>query len=86
VSKDGAKKDPEIFVMIKDCCCGVDHRMKRSAWDKYRQVVKGKLPTVPVGTGIACWRIPRIYIACHGIKAAEVPLLAERYGWEAVGP
>lgn len=80
------EKTPEIFIMIKDCCCGVDHRMKRSSWTKYRDSVKDRLPTVPVGTGLACWRVPRIYIACHGIKASELPELATLYDWEKVQP
>ena len=28
------------------------------------------------------WMVPRWYIALHGIKASDVPLLAVRYSWE----
>lgn len=73
---------PVSFVEITDCCCGVVHRMKQESWEKYRRETKGKAFTIPVGTGLACWRVPRIYIACHGISAKELPVLAEQYDWE----
>jgi len=28
--------------------------------------------------------VPRIFIACHGLKAADLPALAARYGFERV--
>ena len=30
------------------------------------------------------WRVPRHYIALHGIKADEIRALAQQYGWEEV--
>lgn len=27
------------------------------------------------------WMVPRIFIAAHGLVAAELPALAARYGW-----
>lgn len=38
--------------------------------------------TTPEGT----WLVPRDYIALHGIKAAELPALAERLGFKKVEP
>jgi hypothetical protein len=29
--------------------------------------------------------VPRIYIAAHGLKAAELPAPAGQYGWERSG-
>jgi len=30
------------------------------------------------------WRVPRVFIACHGLKAADLPAVAARYGFERV--
>jgi hypothetical protein len=83
-TKDRPKDAPVSFVQITDCCCGVAHRMKQQSWEKFRHFTKGKAPTVPVGSGVAAWRVPRIYIACHGLAAAELAALALQYGWEKV--
>jgi len=79
----GNKSDVS-FVQITNCCCGVRHRMKQTAWDKYRRAVNGKPDTVPVGNGLAAWRVPRTFIACHGLIASEIRDLAKDYGWEEV--
>jgi hypothetical protein len=84
MSKKDAAPAPVSFVEITDCCCGSAHRMKRTAWEKFQREIKGKLPTVPVGGGLAAWRVPRIYIACHGIISGDLPALAEQYGWAEV--
>ena len=77
---------PVSFVQVTDCCCGTQHRMKQSAWETYRRAVKDKASTVPVGNGYGCWRVPRIFIACHGLAAQTVRALADLYGWESVWP
>lgn len=77
---------PVSFVKITDCCCGVPHRMKLSAWERFQKAVAGKAETVPVGNGYGCWRVPRIFIACHGLAAHMIRATAERYGWESVWP
>jgi hypothetical protein len=38
-------------------------------------------PLVTLSTLLGSWRVPRISIAAHGIKAADVARLAEQYGW-----
>lgn len=87
MSKTTDKTAVVAFVQITDCCCGVAHRMKQASWDTYRQSVKGKRSTVPVGNGVTgCWRVPRIFIACHGLLAAALPALAAKYEWEEVRP
>lgn len=83
-SADQVTERTVSFVEITNCCCGVVHRMKQQAWEKFRHETKGKLPTVPVGTGLDCWRVPRIFIACHGISAKELPALARQYDWDRV--
>jgi hypothetical protein len=34
--------------------------------------------------GGGSWRVPRLFIACHGLKATDLPQLAAVYGWEPV--
>jgi hypothetical protein len=39
-------------------------------------------PTVSVTIpGVGSCRVPRYWIALHGLKAQELPALAARYGW-----
>lgn len=78
------KGDRPSFVQITDCCCGVQHRMKQETWETYCHTVKDKASTVPVGNGLGCWRVPRLYIACHGLVASALRELAARYSWEEV--
>jgi hypothetical protein len=51
----------------------------RSAYDS---ITDGLPATVAVETPQGRWRVPRIFIAAHGLKADELPALAERYGFE----
>lgn len=84
-SRNSDKPAPPVsFVEITNCCCGVVHRMTRDSWNKFQSVTRGKHPNMPVGTGLDCWLVPRVYIACHGIKATELPALARQYEWERV--
>jgi hypothetical protein len=48
----------------------------------YESVTAGKPATVPLSTTAGSWLVPRVFIACHGIKADDLADLAERYGFE----
>lgn len=39
--------------------------------------------TVRVPTPAGIYHVPRHYIALHGLKVADLPRLARRYGWVA---
>lgn len=45
-------------------------------------ITRGLPETVFCSVNGRGWLVPRIYIAAHGLKAAELPELAERYGFE----
>jgi hypothetical protein len=47
-------------------------------------LTQGDLVTIVVA-GVGTWRVPRHYIALHGLKAAEIPELARRFTWSRVG-
>lgn len=69
-----------------ECPCGADHGIDSPA--AYLLVAKsvyelGETVNVTVD-GLGAWRVPRIWIGIHGLKAVELPALAERYGWERV--
>lgn len=38
-------------------------------------LIKALGPTIPVTVGGRTWKVPRHYIALHGIKAVELPFL-----------
>jgi hypothetical protein len=31
--------------------------------------------------GFGTWKVPRHYIALHGVKGTDIPELARRFGW-----
>lgn len=37
--------------------------------------------TVVLHVSKGSWRVPRHYIALHGIRPSELPELAKKYGW-----
>jgi hypothetical protein len=67
---------------VDDCPCGSQHTLSWDSWVAYERVTEGQPPTVMIATPEGSWLVPRLYIACHGLKASEVPALAKQYGWE----
>ena len=45
-------------------------------------LIKEKGELVLVSTPDGSWNVPRIFIGMHGLKAIELPALAEKFGWE----
>ena len=41
-------------------------------------------PTIPVRWEGRTWKIPRHFIALHGVRSEDLPALAQRYGFEEV--
>lgn len=39
---------------------------------------------ISVQVGSRAYMVPRHWIALHGLKPREVPILADKYGWEEV--
>jgi hypothetical protein len=78
--------DVPDLVGVNYCPCGQPHVISRRVWDQFRAVTAGLPPdeTVTVA-GSGSWKVPRVYVAVHGLKAVEVPALAERYGWPKIG-
>jgi hypothetical protein len=64
------------------CCCGGSHDpgQLQVATDYIEglRVPEHVAVTTPYGT----WQVQRLYIALHGLKAIQLPALAQRYGWE----
>ena len=66
------------------CVCGAEH-----SWPtETSEIIQGQIArfgecttiTTPEGS----WKVPRVYIAAHGLIAAELPLIADVYGFEVV--
>ena len=66
------------------CPCGEIHLLAAHIRAAYDQATAGKPSTVKVVSPGGTWLVPRIFLAAHGVKATELPALAERYGFEAV--
>lgn len=70
--------------LVNGCPCGEAHRMTPQNQQKLREAERRHGPTAPVGRIGACWRVPRIYLACHHWTAETLPGLARLYNWPEV--
>jgi hypothetical protein len=61
-----------------DCPCGESHLLPAQPLLKFDTGL-GPLITVTVAAG--SWLVPRVWIAAHGLKAAELSLLAYDHDW-----
>jgi hypothetical protein len=48
----------------------------------YDNIAGGLPATVIISVNGRSWLVPRVYIAAHGLPAADLPELAARYGFE----
>lgn len=66
------------------CPCGEIHIYPDgSTATNLAQLLNALGPVLHVTTPWGSWLVPRIYVAAHGLTAAELPALAARYGWPA---
>jgi hypothetical protein len=71
------------------CPCGVPvdaHGRDRRQLAIVRRHILERGPLVVVVSADGKWLVPRIWIALHGIVGAELPALAERFGWSPAPP
>jgi hypothetical protein len=65
------------------CSCGLPlHYASAQTRRQIERLVETSGPFVVVTTREGSWWVPRHYVALHGLRAAELPNLAERYHWE----
>lgn len=70
--------------VVNTCPCGEAHRLNEQSWRQLREAEKRHGASAPFGRIGACWRVPRIYLACHVVNAANLPGLAALYEWPEV--
>jgi hypothetical protein len=71
------------LAMTDLCCpCGEIHELSARTRVAYDNITAGLPPTVVITVTAGSWHVPRIYLAAHGLRAAELPALAEQYGVE----
>jgi hypothetical protein len=71
-----------LLTEVDGCPCGDRHLMTTRAVDALKFVTAGLPATVRVEAPGGAWLVPRLFIACHGLKAGDLADLAERYGFE----
>jgi hypothetical protein len=67
--------------------CGCGRRLHYSSPESQRIVemmIDELGPDVTVTLEDGSWRVPRHYIALHGLRADRLKRLATRYGWEQI--
>lgn len=69
------------------CLCGRPlHYQNALSEVAMRNVIDRHGADVVVGTADGMWRVPRHFIALHGVNANDLPALARRYGFVRVMP
>ena len=69
-----------------ECPCGQAHQFTPDIQTAYENITRGLPETVAVTIArVGSWLVPRIDLAAHGMPAADLPELAERYGFEQAG-
>lgn len=72
---------------IPRCVCGLPLHYRssfaRAAIDALVLHAGPDMPVTDLSTG-RTWRVPRHYIALHGLAAPELPMIADRYGFPEV--
>ena len=73
------------MIDIEYCPCGEPlHYLSLEAWESVNRLIVEHGYTINVQVGEVAYAVPRHYIALHGLRAAEVPELAQRYDWDRV--
>lgn len=76
-----------MFDPSEKCGCGEPlHYTDPSAEKSVRRLIalNGPFITVEVQGSDHAFRVPRHFIALHGLKAADLEMLADLYSWERV--
>ena len=64
------------------CPCGKPLHYTDAATRKWvEEQIAEHGPTVSVTVSGRTWKVPRHYIALHGLMAFDLPNLAKTYGW-----
>jgi hypothetical protein len=66
------------------CPCGAAHEFSADVRVALENITRGLPDTVLISVSGRAWLVPRMYLAAHGLKADDLPELAERYGFTAV--
>jgi hypothetical protein len=71
--------------MPTTCACGLPLHYTNPKNEAYMiALVATQGETIAVAVDRRLWKVPRHYIALHGLIAAELPKLAEKYGFKEV--
>lgn len=71
--------------MNDDCVCGKPLHYRDLNGQRIMEHLVSELgPDVAVEVADRKWMVPRHYIALHGLRATELPTLAQRYGFAEV--
>lgn len=67
------------------CACGKPlHYLNPHNQRMVEEFVRDLGETLLISVGRRTWRVPRHYIALHGLKAVDLPVIATEYGFEEV--
>jgi hypothetical protein len=65
------------------CCCGQPlHYTNPRTEERVRELISEHGYNVTIHSCYGTWEVPRHYIALHGLKTSELPILAIKYNWK----
>lgn len=74
------------MALITSCPCGHEHEIDDQINNALNNMTRGLPRTVVIATGGQAYKVPRIYIAAHGLEATELAGLARKYSWTEIVP
>lgn len=70
------------MAVLSGCPCGEVHEVGGDVLAQFERVTAGLSGTVPVTVpGLGTWRVDRVFFVCHGLLGADLPVVAEQYGF-----
>ena len=68
--------------VVTDCPCGRQHEIRQAISALYEHKQARADSTLPVTTPEGRFRVPRIWLACHGMTSDAICAAAARLGFE----
>jgi hypothetical protein len=69
---------------VTDCPCGQEHMIKQAISALYAHGEARMDSTLPITTRAGRFRVPRVWLACHGMTSSDVCDAAVRLGFERI--
>jgi hypothetical protein len=70
--------------VVTDCPCGRQHEIQQAIGALYTHKTARMDSTLPITTPAGRFRVPRIWLACHGLDPGDIARAAIEHAFERV--